>query len=255
MHWEKGDRQKKVDDADVSDLIESIDKKLRKTTYQLSTLMADGEMNTQLFNGISEDIELLDGLPRYWKIMCKKEIAPAKVSIEYLKPEEFKSFKLNVFVSYSDASPSKKSYVFKFFNKKNFNLYPLNSLERKFKSDYIYFALESINGCSLKMRVEFSSEKQEQDLNKDLNMEEGFDSPFHVSQFSVNFNLEGPEPPQTDKIKEYINNMKVWKQVTNKQRTEKQVLRDRRIQSVLRKKKVIFKQDLKKHIVYLNKWE
>lgn len=67
----KADENQKIDDADTSDMIDTINKKLRTTSYQLSTLVTDGKMHVQLFNGISTNLELLEGLPTYCKISSK----------------------------------------------------------------------------------------------------------------------------------------------------------------------------------------
>jgi hypothetical protein len=83
LRQHKYDEDHKIDDADTSEMIDSIHKKLRTTSYQLSTLVTDGKMHVQLFNGISTNLELLEGLPTYCKISSRREIAPAKVSIEY----------------------------------------------------------------------------------------------------------------------------------------------------------------------------
>lgn len=117
---------------------------IKRATYQLSTLVTDGEQHIQLFNGSPQDIELLESLPTYCKILCRKHTAPAKVSIEYTNSEGIKSFNVKIYASYNEACPNKKNCNFKFHKKKSFCLYPLVNLERKFKNEYIYIALESL---------------------------------------------------------------------------------------------------------------
>ena len=151
----------KIRQTDCKELIRDAKNNLRRASYQLSTLITDGEMNVQIFNGVPHNLELLENLPTYVKILSKKESAPAKVTLDYCSSEDIKHFRMKVYVSYNDASPSKKNHTFKFINKKTFNLYPLDSLERKFKSEHIYFSLESIYGCSVTMKVEFSREQKQ----------------------------------------------------------------------------------------------
>jgi len=89
--------------TDWKQMLKTTSKEIKRVCYQLSTLVTDGEQHIQLFNGASQDIELLESMPTYCKIISRKQTAPAKVSIDYNQPEEFKSFKIKVFVSYSEA--------------------------------------------------------------------------------------------------------------------------------------------------------
>ena len=135
---------------------------------------------------------------------------------------------------------------------KTFNLYPLDNLDRKFKSEYIYFALESIYDCSITMRVEFTSETQVQGKDKDKEQEdeEGFDSPKYYS-----FSSPEKKTRQDDKIKSYIERMANWKKTTVKEFKVKKQMREERIKKTLERKDKIVEENIKKKIFYLQRWE
>lgn len=57
--------------TDCRDLLKTASKEIKRVSYQLSTLVTDGEQHVQLFNGSVQDLELLDSFPKYCKIFCK----------------------------------------------------------------------------------------------------------------------------------------------------------------------------------------
>ena len=57
--------------TDWRDLLKTASKEIKRASYQLSTLVTDGEQHVQLFNGSLQDLELLDSFPKYCKIFWK----------------------------------------------------------------------------------------------------------------------------------------------------------------------------------------
>lgn len=241
----KTDKVEKVNNADCKEMLKTARVEIRRATYQLSTLVTDGEMNTQLFNGVPHDMELLESLPTYCKVLSKKETAPCKVTLEYNNAEDIKMFRVKVYVSYTDARPSKKNYTFKFHNKKVFNLYPLDNLERKFKNEHIYFALESIRGCSINMKVEFSADKPEPSAKKKTEIEKGVESPHYYCGFGDRYDDAEQDAPKTDRIQKYVKQMGVWKRLTQREKSQKKQIHEERLRKAIKKKQLLVKEDIK----------
>ena len=142
------------------------------------------------------------------------------MNIDFGQNEDINNSKLKVFVSYTEACPNKKNHTFKFIQKKNFMLWPLNNLERVFKAENIYFAFEANRDCSIKIKVNFGHEQRESNKEKQADSDQGNtqDNTILISSF---FKRTEDKPPQTDIIDRYIQQMGVWKRLTIKERKEK----------------------------------
>ena len=128
--------------------------------------------------------------------------------------------RLKVFVSYTEACPNKKSHTFKFIQKKNFMIWPLNNLERIFKTENIYFAFEAVRDCSIQIKVDFGPEQREISKTKQIDPDQ---SPAQINAALISSLIAKTEdkPPQTDIIDRYIQQMGVWKRIMVKERKEK----------------------------------
>lgn len=54
-----------LEKVDCRNLLRTASKEIKRVSYQLSTLVTDGQQNVQLFNGSVQELELLDSLPTY----------------------------------------------------------------------------------------------------------------------------------------------------------------------------------------------
>lgn len=95
------------------------------------------------------------------------------------------------------------------------------------------------------MKVEFSMDKAEEGKEGENEELVNIESPRFRWQFSPDFTIEPSETKNDDKIKKYVENMKVWKRLTIKEREEKQELRDERIKKALRNKRIMVKENIK----------
>jgi len=146
-----------------------------------------------------------------------------------------------------------KNHAFKFIFKKSFSLYPLDNLERKFKNEFIYFTLESIQSCSISMRVEFNRDNNilSTEKSKDADLEEGMESPLY-------FSIPPPmtkEVPPNDRVLKYVRHMPVWKKDAQVEWCKRKEKREIRKKMALRKKNIMMKESIKKNIFYLHRWE
>ena len=262
LNGESAGRINAIRNTDCRSLLKTACNEIKRVSYQLSTLVTDGEQHVQLFNGAPQNVELLESLPTYCKIMSKRHSAPCKVSLDYSQPEEIKSFKVKVFASYNEACPNKKNCNFKYYKKKVFSLYPLNSLERKFKNEYIYFALESFKSCSVNIKVDFMDEKPKprkrtytNAVDKDDLEDAEFEDPNSPIKDTVILKDVVDEPPQTDKIDKYVQQMTIWKRLSEKDKRERASLYKERRKKALSKKRELTFESIKQNIFYLNRWE
>lgn len=89
-------------------------------------------------------------------------------------------------------------------------------MERKFKNEYIYFALESIRSCFVNIKVEFFQNRPKNPNNNNLNTNENQHEEQDLEDFSpMRYSgiLKEPDEivPQTDKIDKYVQQMSNWK--------------------------------------------
>jgi hypothetical protein len=63
-----------------------------------------------------------------------------------------------------------------------------------------------------------------------------------------------PKPPN-DRVKDYIKQMPVWKTLTQQDWNKNKMLREIRLKKTLQRKNMMMKQNIKKNVFYLHRWQ
>jgi hypothetical protein len=96
------------------------------------------------------------------------------------------------------------------------------------------------------MKVDFN---QQEKLNADKEQSKEISNECPAVTFSP------IERPPNDKVKKYIKQMAVWKRLAQKDFKERKQIHEIRLKTALKKKNNIFKQNIKKNVFYLHRWE
>ena len=140
---------------DCREMLRTANKQLKNISYQLSTVISDGEYHVTVMNGYSEELEVIEETWMYWKIECRGLFAPAKFSISYRTKGD-----CMIFTSYKYSLPNKTNWDNIFKKPRRFILMP-GEKSKVFNNDFIYLWLFSKNGVTIQLLVEFPEENDE----------------------------------------------------------------------------------------------
>lgn len=141
-------------------MLNSATKELKNISYQLSTVISDGEYHIVVMAKYPEDLEVIEETCMYIKIECKGFNAPAKINLEYKTGGD-----CTVYTSYKYSLPNKLNYDSVFKRPKRFLLFPEDK-SKVFSNNFIYLCLESTHGVSVQLLVDFPEGNEDSLVSK-----------------------------------------------------------------------------------------
>lgn len=78
--------------TDTKDLIERADREIRVVSYQLTTIISDGNYHQLLYTMMPNPIEVIENTHIYFKVPCKNLYSPAFFKIKYKSRGDLKIF-------------------------------------------------------------------------------------------------------------------------------------------------------------------
>ena len=143
-------KDQKILMQDCREMLRSANKELKNISYQLSTVISDGEYHVKVMPKNPEELEIIEETSVYCKIEWKGMYAPAKFSITYRSKGD-----CTIFTSYKYSSPNKLNWDNMFKKPGRFLIMP-SEKSKVFNNDYIYLWLHSKSGVTIQLLADFT---------------------------------------------------------------------------------------------------
>ena len=130
-------------------MLRTANKQLKNISYQLSTVISDGEYHVKVMAKYPEELEVIEETNMYCKIECKGLLSPAKFNFVYRNKGD-----CTVYTSLKYSLPNKTNCDNTFKKPKKFLLTPLDK-GKTFTNEFIYLCFNSKHGVGLQILVDF----------------------------------------------------------------------------------------------------
>lgn len=151
--------------TNTAEMLSIADKQIKCISYQLQTVVSDGNFHTVIHPNFENKIEVIEGQYIYCKIPADKCFSPCSVKIR----KENTNTDLKAYISFSNHMPSKENHFKQFKNPRFFKLYAIDQTNpekkgnlRQFDSltKFIYVSFFSVTGASLDVKVKFTTQEE-----------------------------------------------------------------------------------------------
>lgn len=240
--------KQKILSQDCRELLRTANREIKNISYQLSTVISDGEYHVKLMAMYPEELEVLEETCMYCKVECKGMLAPAKFSVGYKSKGD-----LVVYTSYRHSLPSKSRCDNVFKLPRKFLLFPKDK-SKVFANDHIYLCLYSVKGVAVQLEVKFRQQEEEDMSPKS----KAIANTANLQQNEILkkfFNMDFEQSPTQDIVQENKKRVFFWPDIkSRKMEMRRSVFIDRARQCQKLKKKLLV-EHIKKSKMYLNRWE
>jgi len=94
---------------------------IKSLKYQINSIVSNKSCHIELIQGSGLEIEVLEQTQIYVKVNCKKQSAPAKFSLDYVKTVKED---LKIWASFTNPMPSNFDHSYKFNKVPKFQIWP-----------------------------------------------------------------------------------------------------------------------------------